>query len=460
MFVCLICALNAASHGLAIGFMASGAIKYSSPNATAYFTEALDENQISWFTSLLQVPNCTLTLLSGFITNLIGRKKAMITAQILYVAGWICTYFSPSYTILLVARCLIGSGIGMSFNSTNMYLSEISLIRFRGSLSIMTTVNMNLFVGVSYACAATLSFERLIQVSALPCCLFLAFAIFIPESPIWYAQKGRFEDARKSLEWLRGRKYDLKEELEEMERILANKQDWKASLKELTQRQFFFPIIMMIVFMIIQPFSGIIMLSVYILDIFKRAEITFNHYILSICTTSATTTGYVISTYLTKKLPRKVQFIMAGVSMASNLALGGIMLKLKETNEDETLAYIINIALPLCVILSGLSYGLGIGAVPFALLGEVLPQRVKAVASAFILTSRQFSIFLNLKFYLPFTSYFGLYWTFWTYCTTIIAACILAFIVMPDTRGKTLTELSTLFEKAPRKENKVATSES
>lgn len=204
------------------------------------------------------------------------------------------------------------------------------------------------------------------------------------------------------------------------------------------------------------------MLSVYILDIFKRAEITYNHYILSICTTSATTTGYVISTYLTKKLPRKVQFIMAGVSMASNLALGGIMLKLNESRseDDETLAYILNIAFPLCVILSGLSYGLGIGAVPFALLGEVLPQRVKAVASAFILTSRQFSIFLNLKFYLPFTSYFGLYWTFWTYCITIIAACILAFIVMPDTRGKTLTELSTLFEKAPRKENKVATSQS
>ena len=472
MLVCLICALNAASHGLAIGFNAQGAIKYSAPNATTYFTEALDENQISWFMSLLQVPNCTLCILSGFITNLIGRKKAMIIAQILYLSGWICTYFAPSFSVLLVARCLIGGGIGIQFASTNMYLSEISLIRFRGSLSIMTTVNMNLFVAVSLACAATLSFDNLMIVSALPSCAFLVLAIFIPESPIWYAQKGLFEDARKSLEWLRGGEYDFKEELEEMERILASKQSWKESLAELRQRQFCFPIIMMITFMMIQvsafsfnsvqllhdfsgfqPFSGIIMLSVYILDIFKRAEITYNHYILSICTTSATTSGYVISTYLTKKLPRKVQFIIAGVSMATNLCMGGIILKCIETNEDEGLAYIYNIALPVCVILSGLSYGLGIGAVPFALLGEVLPQRVKAVASAFILTSRQFSIFLNLKFYLPFSSYFGLYWTFWTYSSTIIASCVLAFIVMPDTRGKTLTELSTLFEKAP-KENK------
>ena len=46
--VCAICTLNAASHGFAIGFMPQGLIVYSSPNATSYFTEALDVNQLSW----------------------------------------------------------------------------------------------------------------------------------------------------------------------------------------------------------------------------------------------------------------------------------------------------------------------------------------------------------------------------------------------------------------------------
>ena len=119
--------------------------------------------------------------------------------------------------------------------------------------------------------------------------------------------------------------------------------------------------------------------------------------------------------------------------------------------EDEYILSICNVVLPICVILSGLSYGLGIGPVPFALLGEVLPQRVKAVASAFILTSRQLTIFINLKCYLQFTNYFGLFWTFWTYSGSCVAFCALAFIVMPETRGKTLTELATLFEKPSRK---------
>ena len=193
----------------------------------------------------------------------------------------------------------------------------------------MNTVAMNLFVAVSLACAALLPFEYFIMACAVPACIFLCLAVFIPESPIWYAKKGLFEDARKSLDWLRGSKYDSTEELEEMERILANKPTWKESVKEMKQRKFLFPILMMIVFMFIQPFSGIIMLSVFILDIFQRANITFNHYLLSIMTTGATTTGYVISTFLMSKLPRKVQFIMGGIAMATSLLIAGIILKIQ-----------------------------------------------------------------------------------------------------------------------------------
>ena len=46
--VCAICILNAASHGFAIGFMPQGLIMYRSPNATSYFSESLDTDQLSW----------------------------------------------------------------------------------------------------------------------------------------------------------------------------------------------------------------------------------------------------------------------------------------------------------------------------------------------------------------------------------------------------------------------------
>ena len=76
--------------------------------------------------------------------------------------------------------------------------------------------------------------------------------LFLPESPIWYAKKNQIDNARKSLEWLRGSKYDLQEELVEMEHILANKQDLKETIQEITQRKVFLPILMMVIIMSLQ----------------------------------------------------------------------------------------------------------------------------------------------------------------------------------------------------------------
>ena len=41
---------------------------------------------------------------------------------------------------------------------------------------------------------------------------------FMPESPYYLLLKGREEDARKALQWLRGKDYDIDQEMEEMKK--------------------------------------------------------------------------------------------------------------------------------------------------------------------------------------------------------------------------------------------------
>ena len=258
------------------------------------------------------------------------------------------------------------------------------------------------------------------------------------------------------MEWLRGSNYDCQEELDEMENILSSKQDWRESMKEMSQRHFLLPILMMLVIMTIQPYCGITMLAVYSLDLFKRTEVQYNNYVLAIMTTSLCTTGYLISTYLTKKVPRKVHFMTSGCVLACNLFIAGMIIKLKETSpEDETIHWLSQNVFPICIVLSGLCYGLGVGPVPFALLGEVLPQKIKAVASSTILTLRYTSIFMNLKFFPECATNFGVPTVLWFYCSVCLLISLIAYFIMPETRGKTLTELSVLFErKAPKEQAK------
>ena len=191
VLVVAICILNAATNGMTAGYASAGAVKYTTPNATS-LGEPMDENQISWFMSVYQIPNVTLCLLSGFINDFLGRKKAMLLGQFIALLGWIGSYFAHTYTFMILGRCVVGAGIGILVSTTTIYLSEISLIRFRGMLSMMNILNSALFVAVSLVCAAVVPFNTLIIIEAIPCCLFLIFAtIFLPESPIWYTKKNR-----------------------------------------------------------------------------------------------------------------------------------------------------------------------------------------------------------------------------------------------------------------------------
>ena len=327
-----------------------------------------------------------------------------------------------------------------------MYLSEISLIRHRGVLSLINSVTYNFFCCVCLALAATLPFDWLIQISVLPSCLFLLLVSFIPESPNWLTKKGRFHEAENSLQWLRGAKYKCDEELEEMEIILKSKENWKANLSQLKERNIFGPVLPLMTLIFIQSFSGTIMITDYAIDVFRRADVKYDHYVLSIMCTGFATTGYFCSTFLTTKLSRKFQFNMSGMIMAINLLLGGITFKIMESGNDGFKA-VGDILLPLFVILACFGYGIGIGPIPFALLGEILPQNMKAMASALVLTTRHFSMFVLLKFFPLFATTFGLHSAFWFHTGILSLAIIFAYFAIPETRGKTLTELSVLFAK-------------
>jgi facilitated trehalose transporter len=44
---------------------------------------------------------------------------------------------------------------------------------------------------------------------------------FMPESPVYSLSKGREAEARRSLQWLRGRKYDITEEIDQVNILLS-----------------------------------------------------------------------------------------------------------------------------------------------------------------------------------------------------------------------------------------------
>ena len=193
-------------------------------------------------------------LLSGTVADFIGRKRTLIFGQICIISGWAIVYLAKHFHVLLIGRFITGLGTGLGLPVQTLQLSEIALIKMRGTLSMMNYLIMNVGILYSLILAANFSLYTLILMSIVPAIIFLLASFLLPESPMWLVKKGYSEKARESLLSLRGPTYELKDELKELEDLVRNEDD--ASIYEklqlLKSRSNAIPFIIMVTILMLQ----------------------------------------------------------------------------------------------------------------------------------------------------------------------------------------------------------------
>ena len=158
-------------------------------NTNSYIDTPLDTDEISWVVSIMQISFMCFILSSGFLNEILGRKKTLLLGQFVILKGWFLVYFTKSYQLLVFARFLMGIGVGICYPTTYLYLSEIALVKYRGSVSIMNTVTVNIAFVYMVVLVLFTNFDLLILMSALPGLVFLLVWGTLPESPIWLLKR-------------------------------------------------------------------------------------------------------------------------------------------------------------------------------------------------------------------------------------------------------------------------------
>ena len=99
---------------------------------------------------------------------------------------------------------------------------------------------------------------------------------FVPDSPVFLVQKGKMDEAKKSLTWLRGKNYSgVEEEITEIKKAEKerNAPESKVSLSEIfTQAIYLKPFGISLCLMAFQQLSGINQVVFYMNDIFTAAN--------------------------------------------------------------------------------------------------------------------------------------------------------------------------------------------
>ena len=307
-----------------------------------------------------------LTVSAG-ISEKFGRKKSLIFFSVCQIIVSFAVFLCHSYATLLVALIFSGFLNCMVMNPSFALLSEISLIKFRSSVASMNTLMSNLgwLIGICLGLVVPLQYYSLAL--AFPSLLFLLVCWVLVESPIWLLRKENKEEARATLQWLRGADYDVEMEMKELETIVEQEkraERERSMVSSVFDRTFLLPLLISCLCFTFNALCGVDLVGYYVGFIFPELELEM----AAIVYQSMITLGYLLSPLLLARLDcRYLNTIFLSLT-----GLGMLLLGLSLTKPS--LAFL---SVP-CLVITGLSYGLGVGPAAYVLMSTIFTQKMKS----------------------------------------------------------------------------------
>ncbi|KAK0166557.1 hypothetical protein PV328_004964 [Microctonus aethiopoides] len=380
-----------------------------------------------------------------------GRRVSLMVTSCFSLIGWLLIYMSTNYEKLVVGRIISGIATGLASVPASVYTAEISVSSWRGTMVTWSSIAIAMGILLVYIIGYFLQGNW--QLIALICSVFPATAIIliilsVPESPLWLRDRGRMDEARAVMKKFRGipKEHGLTLEVEnELQNPRHNINIKKHSqLKHLMKQSSLMPFIIMLGYFFFQQFSGIFVIVFYAVDITSEAGIKMDAYLGAILIGLTRLIGSIIVAFASKKWGRRIPSIASGGGMAFFMGILSIYVFL--TNRGYTIADG-GFTPAICILMYIFMSTIGFLCLPFAMVSEIYPAKVKDILTGFTVCIAYIFSFITVKMYPDMLDLMGKHGVFLFYAIISLVGTIFVIFFLPETKGKSLHDIDHLFSK-------------
>ncbi|XP_078430406.1 putative polyol transporter 1 [Wolffia australiana] len=452
----LSCALLASMTSILLGYdigVMSGAVIFIKDDLK------ISDTQIEVLVGVLNLYSLIGSALAGKTSDWIGRRLTIVLAAAIFFAGALLMGFATNYAFLMVGRFVAGIGVGYALMIAPVYTAEVSPAASRGRLTSFPEVFINAGIMLGYVSnyafsplPERLSWRLMLGVGAVPAVFLAGGVMAMPESPRWLVMKGRIDAAKQVLYKISDTEEEAELRLAEIKAAAESSESaagdvWKQLLINPTPtvRRI---LIAAVAIHFFQQASGIDSVVLYSPRVFEKAGIEKKSTLLA--TTVAvgfTKTAFIlVATFLLDRVGRRPLLLCSAGGMLCSLLMLGAGLTVVNRHPAEKLYW----AAAICIAstLSFVSFfSIGLGPIAWVYSSEIFPLRLRAQGvSMGVAVNRVTSGVITMTFISLYKA-MTIGGAFFLYAGIASAAWIFFFAVLPETRGKTLEEMETLFVK-------------
>ncbi|KAM5348605.1 hypothetical protein ACJ41O_008429 [Fusarium nematophilum] len=439
---------------------------------------SMDKSIITSSTSLFAL---LISPFSSVLADRLGRKRVILYADILFIAGALLQAWSSTVGLMVIGRCIIGAGVGAASFVVPLYIAEVAPAAHRGRLVTTNVLFVTLGQMVAYIIGWAFStygseetgWRWMVGLGALPAVVQGGLIVFMPETPRWLVKVGKSGAAKSVIQRVNGdasphaadalvREIEMEAREEYEAQRLRDHQTsgrwkwlggWQALFSEGKNRRALAIACLLQGLQQLCGFNSLMYFSATIFTIVGFQSPTLTSLVVAVTNFLGTVAALGLIDRIGRRrvLLYSIPFMIAGLLLSAH---GFSFLSLPQpseagSNADDPPASsgheVAAVTILVSIMVYVASYALGLGNVPW-MQSELFPLAVRSLGSGMATATNWGSNFIVGLTFLPLMDLLSPSWTFVLYAVICAVGYFLVWRIYPETAGLSLEEATALLE--------------